>query len=129
MPRVPRSQMEAHRKDAVEQRAELEESTRQALNKVCGGHSVQKDAAMISIPKATLQGRYNSHKNLSDDQKLSACLSRKHSFVAVFSPNEEAVLAIYLITALNMCNGLTEPEVRKLAYQCALANEKKVPQA
>ncbi|KAK2724541.1 hypothetical protein QYM36_001143 [Artemia franciscana] len=69
------------------------------------------------------------YKNLSDNQKLSACLSRKHGFVAVFSPNEEAALTIYLIMASNMCYGLTEPEARKLAYQYALANSKKVPWA
>ena len=46
--------MEVHRKDAVEQRAELGESTRQALNKVGEGHSVQKAAAMFNIPRATL---------------------------------------------------------------------------
>ncbi|KAK2705550.1 hypothetical protein QYM36_015815 [Artemia franciscana] len=77
MPRVPRSQMEAHRKDAVEQRAELEEGTLQALNKVCEGHSVKKTAAMFSIPRATLHQCYNNYKNLSDDQKLSARLSGK----------------------------------------------------
>ena len=90
MPRVPKSQMEGHRKDVLEQRAELEESTPQALNKVCEGHNVWKATAMFGIPRAKLQQLYNDYKNLSDDQKLLACLLRKHCFVAVFSPNEEA---------------------------------------
>ena len=84
---------------------------------------------MFGIPRATLQQQYNEYKNFSDDQKVSASLARKHGFVTVFSPNEEAALVTYLITASNMCYGLTEIEARKLAYQFALANKKKMPQA
>ena len=128
MPRVPRGQIEQYRQDAAEQQAESKENTRLALNKVCEGLSVQTAGSMFGIPRATLQQQYNKYKNFGDDQKVSASLARMHGFVTVFSPNEEAALVTYLITSY-MCYGLTEIQARKLAYQFALANKKKMPQA
>ena len=82
----------------------------------------------LAFPEQRFSSR-TTNKNFSDDQKVSASLARKHGFVTAFSPNEEAALVTYLITSLNMCYGLTEIEARKLAYQFALANKKKMPQA
>ena len=121
--------MEAHIKDAVEQRAELEEHTWQALNKVCEDQSVWKAAAMFGIPKATLRWHYSDYKNLRKDQKLLACLLRKHCFVAVFSPNEEATFGDLLDYGFKHVLWSDWPGARKVAYQYVLANNKKVPQA
>lgn len=66
------------------------------------------------------------YRNTAEDERESFCFERKHGFSQIFTDDEEAALALYLIKCSKMCYGLTVASTREFAYKFAIANNKKI---
>lgn len=94
-----------------------------AVNLVCNEHfSIRAAADQCRIKFPTL-ARYVKKKREDPNAKMEPNYLHRQ----VFKPDQEKVLADYLITCSKMAYGLTEEDTRKLAYEVAVKNNLKVP--
>ena len=92
-----------------------------AVRRVKDGDAVRQVAKEMNIDKSMLS-RYVKKSSCGEIRCCGYWGNRR-----VFSEEEESVLCEYLLTSCRMYFGLTPIEVRKLAYQLALKNNKTMP--
>lgn len=86
-----------------------EEDLKSAMKQVSDGKSVNSVSVQINIPRSTLRDRLKS-KNASNP-----CMGRP----AVFSKEQEAILANRVISLANLFYGITITDLRRLAFDVA----------
>nr|XP_047127605.1 uncharacterized protein LOC124808509 [Hydra vulgaris] len=96
-----------------------------ATEKIIKGElSIRKAAASHQIPKNTLARYVLKVKNTPDGVKVNFRPSNEH--LLVFNSSEELLLKKYIQDAVNMHHGLSFTQVRRLAFEFAIANNKNV---
>lgn len=104
-----------------------EDSMKLAIDDVIKGRlSFRKAALKYNIKTSTLQSRVRKFKAGNGD-KPSRVYHSKFTSLQVFSLEEEARLNDYLTNCSKMHYGLTEVEIRKLAYKYAKALKLRYP--
>lgn len=88
--------------------------------------SLRKVAEKYGIPKSSLS-RYSKQDDSKFDHIEKFGSPFAHS--QIFSMEEERLLAAYIIRASKLNYGLSKVEARKLAFNFATANNKRIPQS
>lgn len=97
-----------------------------AVNRVLSKDlSIREASRTYNVSKTTLIRHLSKYRKIEDSAEFRYQANNKTK--QVFSAQEENSLKDYLITAARLHYGLTKMEVRCLAYQFAIANEKKCP--
>lgn len=102
------------------------------LDVVNGGSSVKAAAIKHSIPRTTLR-RYLKKCNEKEDEinwnspflEGAPRLTPNYSVNQIFSSEEEDILSEFFPTMTKLHHGMNPKCARKLAYDLAIANEKK----
>lgn len=91
------------------------------------GVPVRTAARQFGVSRTTLQRHIDfCRKTNSDNTELNCAYFNRCAVWTVFSKDEENALVQYLVIACNMHYGLSKQQVKKLAFQYAKANEKKI---
>lgn len=98
---------------------------REAVNRVLSGRSIRSVAKELNLSFQTL-ARYVTKQRLSPNDQLR--MTPNYRVKQVFTDEEELTLVSYLVTCSNMFYGLPLLECRKLAYEVAVKNNKKIPE-
>lgn len=99
-----------------------------------GGISTKAAAMKYGIPRTTLRRYLKKCRNSTETINwsspiLEGCprMTPNYSVNKIFSTEEERNLCVYLKTMANLHHGLTPKNCRKLGYDLAVANKKKIP--
>lgn len=103
-------------------------------NTQIGGLSIKRASIQFAIPRTTLKRYIDKCKNLDinwDHATLDDLppMSPNYATRQIFDENEESLLANYLIKCAQLHHGLTPKAARKLAFEFAKANNKRMPQS
>ena len=102
-----------------------EETMKEAVNLVREGGSLRKVASLKDIPFQTLARYVNKARDVDDISQIR--MSPNYSINKVFTSAEEDSLENYIISCSRMFYGLSVDDCRKLAYEMAIENKKKIP--
>lgn len=98
------------------------------------GISTKAAAMKYGIPRTTLRRYLKKCRNSTEridwsSPILEGCprMTPNYSVNKIFSTEEEQNLCVYLKTMANLHHGLTPKTCRKLGYDLAVANKKKIP--
>lgn len=99
-----------------------------------GGLSVKAASMKYNIPRTTLRRYVKKCENREIDWEDPTAegiprLTPNYSVNKIFSSEEEEILSDYLQTLAKLHHGLTPKNVRKLAYELAVVNHKKIPES
>lgn len=94
---------------------------------VTGELSIRAAVNQYSLTNSGLQRMWSKYKKMNDDGKMNCSFKKQHGFQEIFNSEEKNALGDYLITAAQMCYGLTVKDTCELAYRFDIANEKMVP--
>ena len=95
-----------------------------AVQRTLKGESLRLVAEDCGLSKSALQRFVAKHKGKEIGESL---LGPNYQHAMIFTPQQEAELALYVAKCSNMFYGLTAETTRSLAYQMAVANEIKCP--
>lgn len=95
-----------------------------AVQRTLKGESLRLVAEDCGLSKTALQRFVAKHKGKEIGESL---LGPNYQHAMIFTPQQEAELALYVAKCSNMFYGLTAETTRSLAYQMAVANEIKCP--
>lgn len=102
-----------------------EETMTEAVDLVREGGSLRKVAGLKGIPFQTLASYVKKAKDVDDISKIR--MAPNYSVNKVFSSAEEDSLESYIIDCSRMFYGLSINDCRRLAYEMAIQNNKKIP--
>ncbi|XP_030758016.1 uncharacterized protein LOC115883747 [Sitophilus oryzae] len=105
------------------------ETMRAALNDIKNnGLSVKAAALRYKIPRTTLRRYVNKFENV-EPENIQAGLTPNYTVNRIFTLEEEFQLCKYLQVCAKLHHGLTPRNVKKLAFELATANRKRVPRS
>lgn len=88
--------------------------------------SVRAASKMLNVNRITL-GRYTKATNIEDIMNGRITLKESKKYKRVFDIKEEKILMEYIVRSSEIYYGLTPYEIKKLAYNFAIANVKDIP--
>jgi hypothetical protein len=106
----------------------LEEDMKRAVERVLAGEGVRRVALMEGINRQTLS-RYVKKVRKSQNENREVTYTSSFATRQIFTPADEEILTEYLLESSRMCYGLTPADVRSLAYDLAVKNEKTIPES
>lgn len=128
MPKIPRSRFSKHYEKSAERHQERKQQMSLAVNVVIKNQmKIRAAATLYGVSKSALQRHLKIFSRLGDEEQAAHNFEQQHGFQRIFNTQEEKLLEEYLLDASNMCYGLTERDVRILAFNFAVANHKNIP--
>lgn len=110
----------------VENAAKMKQAVLAVINE---NIKIRDAAGQYKVTKSALHRYVTKYKSVDEEQKASFSFERHHGYFQIFSDDEEQLLSEYLITAANMCYGLSVKETRSFAYKFAISNKKQIPES
>ena len=102
-----------------------EETMREAVRRVRDRESLRKISEVYNISKSTLQ-RYVQKTKITSQDNIS--YTPNYSVRKIFTTEEEKSLEAYIIDCSKMNFGLTRRNIKQLAYELGMKNNKPLPQ-